>query len=167
MTYVYRAYSQEGALLYVGMSDNVERRLEAHRSSKSEWVGRLAKVTVQPHPDRAAAAVAELEAIRSERPLYNVSGSGGKQSPIRLIRIAERVKAEACDGLFYTAQETADKLNRSLGAVYDLIAAGELQSVKSTPRGRHRIPADALEAYVTKLVDAWMRPALPVDGDAA
>jgi excisionase family DNA binding protein len=149
VSYVYRAYGDDGRLLYVGMSDNVENRLQQHRVNNAAWFDHLANVTVEQHPDRISAEAAERNAIRSERPLYNVSGSGRTQSPIQIARIVEKVKAEVDDGLLYTPTDAAAKLNRSLTFVQLLITSGELRSMKIGRR--RRIPGDALKEYAATL----------------
>ena len=53
--------------------------------------------------------------------------------------------------LLYTVESMGDILDVGRTTVYGLIASGELQSIK-IGRSR-RVPADALEAYVAKLVD--------------
>lgn len=69
--HLYRAFDQSGALLYVGVSVSALERLRAHRR-QSGWFGDLATLTVQAFPDRFALEQAEREAIRDERPLWNV-----------------------------------------------------------------------------------------------
>jgi excisionase family DNA binding protein len=149
VTYLYRCYGDDGRLLYVGMTDNVERRLQSHRVDKSAWFEHLANITVEQHPDRISAEAAERNAIRSERPLYNVSGSGSAQSPIQIAAIVERIKAEVDDDLLYTPYDAAAKLNRSRTTIQILTSSGELRSMKI---GRYRrIPGDALKEYAATL----------------
>jgi len=54
--------------------------------------------------------------------------------------------------LLYTPEDAAAKLATGRTTIYALIASGELESVK-IGRSR-RIPADALETYVGRLVGA-------------
>jgi hypothetical protein len=72
MTYVYRAYAEDDRLLYVGMTDDVGQRLKAHGYSGAAWLTEMAYHTVESYPDRDSAHIAEVEAIISESPLYNV-----------------------------------------------------------------------------------------------
>ena len=69
--YLYRHYDAAGALLYVGIAKNVGARFSEHKR-KSPWAAHSARMTVETFPDRAAAAVAELQAVVNEKPLYNV-----------------------------------------------------------------------------------------------
>jgi excisionase family DNA binding protein len=52
--------------------------------------------------------------------------------------------------LLFTPEHAADRLDVGRTTVYALMARGELRSVK-IGRSR-RVPADALEEYVTRLV---------------
>lgn len=70
-TDVYRAYSADGRLLYVGASVNVFQRLRAHRAY-SPWYGAAVRVVVHRYEDRAMAREVEETAIRDEHPEFNV-----------------------------------------------------------------------------------------------
>lgn len=73
MTTLYRAFNQAGRLLYVGVTDNLAQRKEAHRCS-SPWAKLAERWTTEAFATRAAALAAERAAIRSEHPIYNISG---------------------------------------------------------------------------------------------
>jgi hypothetical protein len=73
---VYRAYDAAGALIYVGMSSNLKSRLRAHRRG-SDWWRFHAEIATEVFPTRAAALAAEEEAIRTENPIWNLSGVRG------------------------------------------------------------------------------------------
>lgn len=51
--------------------------------------------------------------------------------------------------LLYTLDQAAQQLACSRRTVYELIASGELESIKV--RSARRIPADALTAYIQQL----------------
>lgn len=69
-TSLYRHFSRDGALLYVGISLRPLRRLGEHGDSK--WFDEIAKVEMERFPTRLHALTAEREAIISERPIHNV-----------------------------------------------------------------------------------------------
>ncbi|MFG2372596.1 GIY-YIG nuclease family protein [Streptomyces sp. NPDC048504] len=73
-TALYRFFDADGALLYVGITADLEKRWSGHQSNKAWWPD-VAEKTVKWHADRSSALSAELEAIRSEAPRYNVAGS--------------------------------------------------------------------------------------------
>jgi ribosome-binding protein aMBF1 (putative translation factor) len=67
---LYRHFSASGELLYVGISNSTLQRLGSHRSS--DWISEIARIEIERFPDKSAARLAEREAIRSEKPRYNV-----------------------------------------------------------------------------------------------
>lgn len=67
---VYRLRDDEGALLYVGITNDIRRRFSQHQKD-SKWWSQVVACQVEFHPTRDAAADAEYEAIRDEFPLYN------------------------------------------------------------------------------------------------
>lgn len=67
---LYRHFDAEGRLLYVGISLSAVERLRQH-VARAGWAGDIASITVETHPDRAAAMKAEREAVESERPMFN------------------------------------------------------------------------------------------------
>ena len=73
-TALYRAYSEKGELLYVGISLSVFSRLSNH-SSSSDWFASARDITVEWYPDRNTALDAESTAIRTEYPVFNKAGA--------------------------------------------------------------------------------------------
>ena len=70
MTQLYRHYSADGELLYVGISLSAINRLQQH-SDSAAWFPSIAKVEVEKFEDRQAAIEAEIKAIKEEHPLFN------------------------------------------------------------------------------------------------
>jgi predicted GIY-YIG superfamily endonuclease len=70
---VYRLFDADDRLLYVGCSESMRTRLNAHRCEK-DWFPTVTRTTVQGFPTREEALAAELAAIRSEAPVHNVKG---------------------------------------------------------------------------------------------
>ena len=76
--YIYRCFSADDRLLYVGCTSDVAARMRSHEvsvhgSAHSAFVTeRTAYYTVQRFTDKAAARKAERLAIASERPLINI-----------------------------------------------------------------------------------------------
>ena len=71
MTQLYRAYSEEGELLYVGISLSAISRLTQHRHT-SEWFARLHTLRIEHFETTAEAMQAERAAITAEQPLFNI-----------------------------------------------------------------------------------------------
>jgi predicted GIY-YIG superfamily endonuclease len=66
---IYRLHSQDGALLYVGISDAPWTRIETHL--RKTWGADVGSVGIEWYRDRPTAVVAERAAIRTERPAHN------------------------------------------------------------------------------------------------
>jgi predicted GIY-YIG superfamily endonuclease len=71
ITTVYRMFDHQDTLLYVGISNRVDVRIEQHRASK-EWFWRVDRITTINYPDRQTALDVEKHAIQTEKPLYNI-----------------------------------------------------------------------------------------------
>lgn len=71
---VYRLYSADNTLLYVGVAEQFGVRWEQH-SKLQPWWDHVDHQAVQWYPDRGEAETAEKQAIREEKPVYNVAGS--------------------------------------------------------------------------------------------
>lgn len=70
--FLYRLWSDDGRLMYVGVSRCLRRRLAKHRRTWDETVWLTA--TWEEQPDVATMMAAELAAIRSEDPVLNSAG---------------------------------------------------------------------------------------------
>lgn len=68
---LYRHYSSDGALLYVGISNRFHQRLKEH-SKGSAWFPEISYVEVEHFDTRDQVRDAERQAIESERPKYNI-----------------------------------------------------------------------------------------------
>lgn len=69
-TAVYRLFDADGVLLYVGMTNDLSRRMADHARDR-EWWPKVHRKTAAWYPSRERAAVAELIAIEKEAPLHN------------------------------------------------------------------------------------------------
>lgn len=67
---LYRHFSEEGELLYVGVSLTVPARTHAH-SNLSSWFDDVVRIEIERFETIKDAWEAETEAIRNERPKYN------------------------------------------------------------------------------------------------
>lgn len=78
---LYRFFDQTGALLYVGITNNPGRRWSQHQGDKPWWHD-VARIEMEPHPDRPTVLAAERAAIAAERPRYNVVHAGSAAEPV-------------------------------------------------------------------------------------
>lgn len=70
--YLYRCFDDTGRLIYVGSTRNLAQRLDLHRD-RSWWAQQVRRVVARVLPTSSAAHAAEIEAIRAERPRWNVA----------------------------------------------------------------------------------------------
>lgn len=80
---LYRWWDAEGRLLYVGKSISVFSRIQQHRRN-SKFFPEASTMTIERFGTEKELAVAEIAAIRTEGPLYNIAGSIGGE-PRRLL----------------------------------------------------------------------------------
>jgi hypothetical protein len=71
---LYRIFDSEGALLYVGATTNPGQRYSTH-SKMQPWWDEATTITLQHLPSFDELAVAEVQAIKAEKPKYNVSNA--------------------------------------------------------------------------------------------
>lgn len=72
---LYRFFDAAGSLLYIGVTQNGAGRIQQHNRDK-DWWPQVATATFETYPDRDAVLRAEANAIRAERPRYNVQHNG-------------------------------------------------------------------------------------------
>jgi predicted GIY-YIG superfamily endonuclease len=70
---LYRCFTRKKVLLYVGMTNHIERRIESHRRDKPWWPY-VDHITLQSVKSRKLLVEAESAAIESEKPRFNVQG---------------------------------------------------------------------------------------------
>lgn len=90
---VYRLFAVDGTLLYIGISDRPDFRLDDHRQQK-DWWRHVKRVTLTEYPTRALAEAAEAAAIQAERPLHNVVHNQDRTAERLLTRMGS-ISAEA------------------------------------------------------------------------
>lgn len=102
---LYRLYGAEKQLLYVGISQDPERRFADH--SVKPWWSEVAQREIAWHSTPSAARAAEVEAIKSEKPLHNVSDTEAElPSPptqrvkVRHKQIADDLRSSIMDGRY-------------------------------------------------------------------
>ena len=62
---------RDDTLLYVGITSNPIERWRSHAQRKDWWCA-VDRIAVEDHPNERSALAAEVMAIRTESPLYNV-----------------------------------------------------------------------------------------------
>lgn len=72
-TTLYRAYDARGQLLYVGISSSPFLRFGQH-DARAGWTPYAATITLERFTSRLDAEAAELVAIRTDDPVWNIQG---------------------------------------------------------------------------------------------
>jgi predicted GIY-YIG superfamily endonuclease len=68
---LYRFFDAQDRLLYVGITGDVTKRWRDHHRQKP-WMKDVARATLTHYGSREELAVAEVQAIQTERPVHNV-----------------------------------------------------------------------------------------------
>jgi len=150
-TTLYRFYNIDDVLLYVGITEAGAMRWSSHRRGK-EWWGDVARVTVDHFPDRQTAAEAEVRAIKTEGPLYNVMHSRKKGIPI---------KGERGRGTWvFQSLKTGHEFRT------DLVLYGELELSAGIDDCPYDDGDEQLEYYIDsvrrRMPDAWNADDVPI-----
>jgi len=77
---LYRFFSSDDVLLYVGRTINPRTRLRDHARSK-DWYEDAVRIEMESFPDAESLALAEIEAIKKERPVHNIQHSPRRKKP--------------------------------------------------------------------------------------
>lgn len=81
---VYRIFDSRGSLLYIGLTNCPLTRMKDHRLMYwYGWWQWAAEIRVDPPLIRHYTQIAELAAIHTEMPLYNLLGVRGRSAPVR------------------------------------------------------------------------------------
>lgn len=112
-THLYRAYTDQADLLYVGISLSVFNRLSAHNKT-AEWFSKCSRIDVETFPNRLEAQEAEMKAIKTEFPKFNKQGK---------VKEAPESKWDYLGGRFLQA----DSLERLFDRVKEFQRIGESQ----------------------------------------
>lgn len=83
-TFLYRYFDEDDELLYIGITDNLADRTHEHAWSSS-WMDFAVRSTIERYKTRKEAEELEVQAIRSERPLFNMAHNDAPGAERRLI----------------------------------------------------------------------------------
>ena len=78
-TALYRMFDAESVLIYIGISKHFGVRWAEHAAAQPWW-HEVQRQTVDWYPSREEAALAEVIAIKAEKPKYNVMHAGAERS---------------------------------------------------------------------------------------
>lgn len=138
ITYVYRFFRQDGALLYVGVTNDLGTRFVAHQGKP--WWSQASDSTVEAHGNRALALAAEAMAILEENPLHNVqrpSPDKAEQLRIRAIGVrASEISPYDPVAILAKAHDRIEELEADLRAVRKALTAVSVERDKLAAAAR-------------------------------
>lgn len=115
-TALYRLFGADNELLYVGITNNPERRLDHHRARKPWWREVTMRV-VEWYDDRPAAERAERKAIQTEGPRYNIHHN---QKSADLMAVAAPARSYRTLSDLYEGRDLTDAQARKIVALLRL-----------------------------------------------
>lgn len=71
-TALYRHYSKDNELLYIGVSMTITGRTAKHETT-APWFQQIDHIKLQWYGSRSSALIAEEQAIKSEKPTHNIT----------------------------------------------------------------------------------------------
>jgi predicted GIY-YIG superfamily endonuclease len=136
-TCLYKAFDKENRLLYVGISLNWKNRLQQH-AKDSLWFVDVADIKIEWFDTRDQALSAEADAIKREKPEYNVAHNLSDHSLLSCKQDEESVMKMQIKHLiiksgkvFFTQKEICDFLNvPSTDRYIDVLQSYGLKPVK-------------------------------------
>lgn len=117
MTSVYRCFDADGALLYVGCSEDPDRRFYAHR--RTVWFCRVVRIDIEDYENRYAALEAEALAIRDESPIYNKAVPVAPVAEFERRTRMDRLMKELAEIMEIARRLEGDKLEQFLHGNYE------------------------------------------------
>lgn len=137
-TSLYRHYSADDKLLYVGVSISAVHRLGQH-AEHSDWYNSITRVTIERFETREAALQAERAAIIKERPAHNIQHQNAAKAAAKkaqeqegqILLDAARAKKDLTARVahfhpVYSLHEAADALSVHVGLVTKWVRQGKI-----------------------------------------
>ena len=125
-TTLYRIHGDMRVLLYVGITDDFDKRM--HQHSEKRWWPEVRRIETVEYATRPEAATAEAAAIRAEAPLYNRTHNAITVAPRETPRrkLAPTHGTTSGDRWLVTVDEVADYFGLSGRSVRRYISNGTL-----------------------------------------
>lgn len=162
---VYRLYSSDGELLYIGSAYDPETRCKRHRNKP--WWPQVARRTEEWFEHRLTAYDAETKAIAADRPKHNVAGTPGYTPDSEAVRrrnelnsLRQKLVREADQ----TGQQVSDALRRQGISFEDAKMTGDAATIDFMEKTG--LFAGAVKRRRERLADPLHRDALRFVGDA-
>lgn len=153
---LYRHFDKDDILLYVGISLSTVNRLSQHREV-SPWFDQITRVTIEHYQSRQEALAMERQAIKNEKPKFNLRNN----KEVKDIFDSERIRQSRIYSLqkivnfefLYSVDEAAAALNVGRMQVVRLIDDGKLSFVEFQKPGSN--PKTGLPFAPKKMITGW------------
>lgn len=144
-TTLYRIYGANKRLLYIGISDNFENRMNNH--SEKFWWREVRNIETVSFATRESASNAEIEAIRSESPKYNKVENKAKLAHKDIPKFPSAQIQNLVN-----LNIAADYLGVSQRTVRRLVVAGEITAYRLGVNGRLlRVDLNEIALFPTRV----------------
>lgn len=164
-TALYRSFNESGELLYVGISMRMAQRIKEH-DKFSGWFEKTAKITLEWHASRSDAIIAEREAIKTERPIFNIQHNTEQSKHEKKSDDfdADEITSAVVSGVvftrvklnpIYSLKEVAEILQTSPQTVRGLISSGELGAIEWGSQVRKVRFHDEPREIISYRVSGW------------
>lgn len=155
---LYRFFSADDTLLYIGITKDLGTRLKTHNHDKA-WFRDVAYVRIQHFGRRDEVLAAEIAAIKAEQPLWNVKFNVPGPEPMAKDSEAGIGPDDGPAQLRTEAVATALKVSNSTAIAYT--KAGLLRTTRTAGRHRRYSAESVAElARVLALSDGQREPAM-------
>jgi predicted transcriptional regulator len=121
-TAVYRFFSADGWLLYVGMTVNTLVRFAHHRASAPWWhLADQNRTAITWYDSRTEAASAEIAAIEAEKPEWNIAGREDRHvgRPKTVLTASQEAALEDVAQIYAMHLELREQYKRMLAELAD------------------------------------------------
>jgi predicted GIY-YIG superfamily endonuclease len=122
-TALYRFYDAAWVLLYVGITDDLPRRLREHARDK-EWFSQVRHQAVSLYDGERQARKAETRAIHAEVPRHNIAGALEPPRPVMTVNRRAWAAAAAAWGVLSVAVTLLSPLMHIPGLVLTVTTSG-------------------------------------------
>lgn len=161
VTALYRFYSVDGVLLYVGITHRIPERFSSHKRNKP-WE-EISTITVEHYPTREQALAAEQHAIKTEAPVWNITHNTGARAEVRMTQMDS---GGLVGQFFHSFKEAAEGCGCRLidwqGQVIAKIDDSHyyvetFEWLMGEPHARHVVRIESMVGWYFYDTDEWMR----------
>ena len=149
-------YWQGDDLLYIGIAINAYSRASQH-SDTAQWWPEASHVTFEKYASREEVLIAEMLAIKSEHPQYNITHNSGTRSPEKLYgQIVQKQSADWAGYSKVTQRSVNLEKSRILTGLQAIQKSYGLGSEYGHENSGHLLPDSDCCEQCCIFTDIWM-----------